>query len=163
MLLDEVSNSWACSLLQGNGFNLLCEVFSSHQYPNITLGCLIPISRATTRLIRYASYSTIMLVHGKSSLNDISTVSLVLLDRTILAPPSEVVEDPSNRKVQTVQSYRIDLQFINKKIKKNLFCNFQCQMCVCGFNIYIYIYICCFHLNSNSLFLHNLVYCSIIS
>ena len=82
-----------------------------------------------------------MLVHGKSSLNDIAIVSLVLLDRTILARPSEVVEDPSNRKVQTVQPYRIDLQFINEQINKNLFCNFQCQMCVCVCLIYIYIYI----------------------
>ena len=34
-------------------------------------------------------------------MNDIVTVSPVFLDRTILARPSEVVEDSSKRKVQT--------------------------------------------------------------
>ena len=59
----------------------------------------MPISRATARPMRYASYSAILLVHGKSSLNDIPTVSPVLLDKTIPAPPSEVVENPSKCKV----------------------------------------------------------------
>ena len=101
----ESSNLWAIAVYRAKDGSLSAKsplAWQTTRFESqITWRCLIPISRATIRPVRYASYSAILLVHGKSSLNDIVTVSPVFLDRTILARPSEVVEDSSKRKVQT--------------------------------------------------------------
>ena len=49
--------------------------------------------------MRYALYSIVLLVQGKLSLKDIATASPTSLIRTIPAPPSVAVEDPSNLRV----------------------------------------------------------------